>query len=48
LGDPRAQTAPGDHVDVPLEEVLEVHQQTTEVERAPARFEVDQEVDGAP
>lgn len=45
LGDPGAQHPFGDHVDVALEEIAQIHHESTEVEQIPIEFEIDEEVD---
>lgn len=45
LGDPGAQHPFGDHVDVALEKIAQIHHESTEVEQISIGFEVDEEVD---
>jgi hypothetical protein len=44
LGDPRTQSPLGDDVDVPLQEILEVHEQPAKVHQAATRLQIDEEI----
>ena len=44
MRDPRTQPAFGDDVDVALQQILKIHQETPEVEQAAIGFEIDKEV----
>lgn len=47
VGNPGPQSTLGDHVDIALQQLLQVHEEAAEVEQAPPRLEIDEEVDVA-